>query len=127
MSGAAMIRSGPVLCSGGTGMPMEFTVEDVESRDIAVLRIRGELGLEARREFAQHVQELLISPRSKLVVDLTGVTRIFSIYFGSLVDLSQQAEGQERSLSVLVSKEQARRFEQASLQVTLNLVTVGAQ
>ncbi|MFW5856909.1 MAG: STAS domain-containing protein [Planctomycetota bacterium] len=108
-------------------MPTEFTVEDVESRDIAVLRIRGELGLEARREFAQHVQELLLSPRSKLVVDLTGVSRIFSIYFGSLVDLSQQAEGQERSLSVLVSKEQARRFEQASLQVTLNLVTVGAQ
>jgi anti-anti-sigma regulatory factor len=105
-------------------MPTAFSVEDVEARDIAVLRIRGELGLEARTEFAQKTKELLLTERSKLVVDVTGVSRIFSIYFGSLVDLSQQAAAEERSVSVLVTPEQAARFEQANLQIPLNLVTV---
>jgi anti-anti-sigma regulatory factor len=58
------------------------------------------LGMADRDEFVAGCRELLESNQKRLVMDLRKVRRIFSMYLGTIVDLSDRASRKGQQLSV---------------------------
>lgn len=102
----------------------QFEIEEVGARGIAVLRVLGELTMNNRREFLEQAEELLTSPQPKLVIDLSRISRLFSLYLGSMLDIAQKAKQQDKVFSVLVTRKLADLFAQANLSESIPLVVV---
>ena len=102
-------------------------LEEVADRDICVLRVKGELDFDQRKDFSERVEELLAVSQKRLVVDLTGTRRLFSVFLGSMVDVHQRAEAAGKTLTVLASERVGHLFEQANLTSVLNVVVVGSE
>jgi len=80
-------------------------VDRLPERDLAVLRVfTPEVGMDHKDLFKALTEELLASPQSKLVVDLSKTRRIFSLFIGSLVDLHQRAGKESKTLTILAPK-----------------------
>lgn len=99
-------------------------VEELPDRQLAVLRVQGELEIHNRKVFKEASQALVDAPYERLVLDLTGVTRLFSMYIGSVADLHQRSVDAGKSLTILVTAPVLRIFEQTNLNEVLNLVQV---
>lgn len=105
-------------------MASNFTVKEVPDRAICVMRAQGELDLDQRKDFSFSAEQLLASDQPKLVLDLTKVSRMFSIFIGTIVDLNQRATQNGKVFSVLAGKKVADLFEQANLNETIPVVVV---
>ena len=70
----------------------------------AVLEVTTEaLGMPDRAEFLAGCQDLMASDQKRLVLDLHSVRRIFSMFMGTIVDLSDRARRNGQSLTVKAS------------------------
>ena len=102
----------------------DFTLSEVEERGICLLRARGVLDFDSRKAFYAKAEMLLSSRQDKLVIDLTAANHIFSVYLGSIVDLTKRAGENNKQLVVLAKKKVVDLFEQANLMDTVNVVLV---
>ena len=101
-------------------------VEEDPARDLAIVRVRGNLDPECRAEFRNALLGAIGGERSKIVVDLSQTPYIASLFFGTLVDAADQAREKGRSLSVLMTEKMARIAEQTGLGQLLKIVPVRA-
>lgn len=105
-------------------LPSRYSLNSIPERGIAMLRVTGDLNMQQRKEFVFNLEQLLACPEKKLVVDLTRIERLFSIYLGTLVDVKQRAEKDGKVFSILATKKVAQLFSQANLDVHVPLVVV---
>ena len=99
-----------------------FEVVPDEARDAAVLKVRvRRLGLPMREEFLAATSELLARPEVKLIVDVSGLSRIFSLFIGALVDLNMRAQQAGKSLAVLTSPGVADQLRGMSLDQNMDI------
>ncbi|MHC4883783.1 MAG: hypothetical protein ACYTGH_01715 [Planctomycetota bacterium] len=96
----------------------------MSERGIVVLRINGGLRLEDRRQFSSLCNQLMRSEMLKKVIDLSRATGIFSVYYGTLVDLCQRAEEACTPITVLVNDRIEDLLIKAGLQEVLTMVKV---
>jgi anti-anti-sigma factor len=102
-----------------------LVLSEIEERNIAVLRVTGKLSMEHRRAFSSYCNQLIQSERSKKVIDLTRCESLFSIYFGSLVDLCQRIEAAgTATVTILTNDHLHDLFKKANLADLLPLVPV---
>ena len=101
----------------------QFDLNVDEDKDLAVLRVPGpRLEITQRESFAEACSRGLASPAAKLVVDLSQVDRIFSLFIGTIVDLHVRAERAGKSLTLLASPAVRESLGRMGLEKTLDLV-----
>ena len=96
-----------------------------KEKDLAVLRVLPrELDFAQRLAFGEACGELLDSEARRLVVDLTRIERIFSVFVGTLADLALRAEDTGKSLTILARPAVAEVFQRVNLASPLNVRVV---
>lgn len=108
-------------------MNTNFNIQEIPEREIAVLRVTGDLDFEKRKNFSESAEQLLKTSQPKIVIDLTAITRIFSVYLGTIVDIHQRSEKEGKALSVLANKKLSELFKQANIDSIINIVIVDKQ
>jgi len=103
-------------------MPIKYSLELLEGKGVSVLRIIGDLDFESRKKFQHATQELLKSPEKKLVIDLSAISRISSIFLGSLVDVSLKTKKMNKSLSIIVVAKVERAFRESNLAMVATII-----
>lgn len=101
-----------------------LSLHEIDERGIAVLRVTASLRLEDRPQFSFLSEQLMYSDQPKRVIDLSRAAGLFSVYYGSLVDLSQRAVEDGSPLTILVNDRILDLFTKAGLAKTLPLVPV---
>lgn len=101
-----------------------FITQEIPERDLAVLRVSGEMEFEQRKDFVEAFDGLLESDCDKIVVDLTRIQRLFSIYLGTLVDFQQRSDKAGKTFSILAGQRLHTLFEKAKLLEVLTIVVV---
>ena len=105
----------------------QMTVKEVPDRGLAVLRVIGELPFEKRKDFTAAAEQLLACEQQKLVIDLTRVIHLFSVYLGTIGDVHKRAIEAGKTLTVLVTRRIEEMFGQVGLDSVLTLVRVDDQ
>ncbi|MHC4873011.1 MAG: STAS domain-containing protein [Planctomycetota bacterium] len=100
----------------------DFVIEEMPDRDITILRVHGALEFDKRGVFSEHVEKLLASSNAKIVIDLTSVEKLFSVFLGSLVDVHQRAQDGGKVLSVLASPKVIKLLKQVNLDSILTII-----
>ena len=82
-----------------------------EEKDLAVLQlVRDALELSDREEFLGACAKLLDTGRGRLVIDMRGLRRIFSIFVGTVMDVNARARKEGRHLTLMASEEVTSLF-----------------
>ncbi|MHC4874525.1 MAG: STAS domain-containing protein [Planctomycetota bacterium] len=102
-----------------------YPVKDIPDRGICMMKASGTLNVDVRKEFNAAADKLLASEMDKLVLDLTSVNRIFSLFFGSIVDMSKRAQDNGKSFSVMAKDNLCKLMEQARITELANIVNTG--
>lgn len=102
----------------------KLSLEDLPEKDMIVLRVRGNLDHKAREEFRAGVRDLLASERGKRVIDLSRTEYISSLFFGTLLDLGDQARSSGHPLSVIMTSKVAKIGQQIGLEAVMKVVSV---
>jgi len=105
-------------------MSITCALEAVPDRDIAVLKVQGELDWEDRTDFHAEIERLLRSDRPRLVIDLSRVTRMGSVYLGTLIDVGARAKEGGKGLSVILVDRMATVARRAGLEKVVSLIGV---
>ncbi|MBN2712420.1 MAG: STAS domain-containing protein [Planctomycetes bacterium] len=105
-------------------MAFTYQVEDVANRNIAVLRVQGELDFNDRGEFQNAIDFLFRNERPKLVIDLTRIQRIASVFIGTLVDVGMRAKKDGTPISVMMIKRLAKVCREAGLDKAMTIIEV---
>ena len=103
-------------------MGIRCSIQDFADRDMAVLQVQGEMDFDVRPEFQKQITELLASPRTKLVVDLSRVSRMSSVFIGTILDQGQNARTVGKSLSAVMVERLAGICRDAGLTKTVNII-----
>ena len=90
------------------------------------MKIFDELRFDHRAEFKSALKSLLLSDRSKVVIDLSSTKRMFSVFLGTLVDLQQSLEDHGKTLTILCSPRLLKLFKQANLDKILTIIETQA-
>ncbi len=106
-------------------MNMTYTVEIMQERKLGRLRIMGELEWECRPDFIQAMNELAATGQDKLVVDLSGISRMASVFIGTLVDHGVKLTNSGKSLSVMLPAKLAKVVAGAGLDKVVTIIPVG--
>ncbi len=77
-------------------------------------------------EFRSCCNKLLDSGEKELVVDLSGVGSMFSLYLSAMVQLSESAGEQGRTVKVIASPKVMKMLETAGLAEALTAAAAGA-
>jgi len=102
------------------------SVEEVEARGLAILRVESlTLEMADRKEFRRAARTLLGSSMSRPVVDLSGVSRLTSVFIGEIVYLAECARTEDKRLSVIAPKHVAELFEMTGTNEVFSLHIVG--
>jgi len=100
-----------------------FRVETVEERGITVLRALSQrLDITQRGSFSEGCDRLLAAETAKIVVDLSDLDRIFSLFIGTLVDLHVRAERAGKHLTVIASDAVRESLGRMGLEKTMDIV-----
>lgn len=68
-------------------------------KDLAVLQVlRDSLEMSDREAFLAGCRELLATGQHNLLIDLCGLRRVFSVFVGSILDVSARARAENRRL-----------------------------
>lgn len=105
-------------------MSIRFSVNRMEDRDIAIARIEGTLDFEARNEFKAALDNLRSCSSSRLVVDLTKVDSMSTLFIGPLIDLGKFAGEGGRTLSVMACGTVEKVCQQVGLGTVASLIRV---
>ena len=105
-------------------MGLTYVLEEVDERDIAILRVQGELDFNDRGEFQNATDFLLQSKKSRYVIDLSKITRISSVFIGTLVDVGVKVRDAEKTISVMMAKRMAKVCREAGLEPTIQILDV---
>lgn len=92
-------------------MPGErlYRLTEDAQKGVATLEVRVDLlGMADRDEFMAGCRALLASGRKRLVLDLRGVRRMFSIFLGTIIDIGERAHANGQALTVRVPEQVAR-------------------
>ena len=103
-------------------MGIQTALREIADRDIAILRVSGEMDFEVRMDFHKALQALLASPRQKLVVDLTHITRLSSVFLGTLIDYGNRAQQIGKTLSVVATAKVAGVCQSAGVDKAVQIV-----
>jgi hypothetical protein len=88
-----------------------FRLRSSEKKDLAVLQMMTDtLELSHRAEFLAACARLLETARGRLVIDLRGLRRIFSIFVGTVMDVNAKVRGEGRRLTVIATPEVEKLF-----------------
>ena len=80
-------------------------------KGLAVLRMsRDSLELSDREAFLAACRQLLDTDQPRLVIDLRGLRRIFSIFVGTIMDVNARARKEDRHLALMASGEITKLF-----------------
>ena len=105
-------------------MGFTYAVNGIEARQLAVLKIQGSLDMDDRKEFLEALAQLHACDFPKLVVDLTGLTAISSLFIGSLVDFSGKAGSAGRTVAIMVRPALQKVCETIGLNKVAQLVEI---
>ena len=105
-------------------MPFKYEVESISDREMAVLRVTGELDFDDRGDFRVAIDELLETPQPKRVVDLSQIKRMSSVYIGTLIDAGSRSRATNSVLSVILCGRMARVCREAGLERVVRIVDV---
>ena len=105
-------------------MSIEYKIVEMPDRDIAMLHVEGHLDFDSREKFKQALKSLHDFKRDKLVIDLSRVTGMSSLYIGSLMDFGNNIGKDDRNLSVMLTPVLHRVCTQVGLDSVVNLITV---
>ena len=83
-------------------MSITYTVNEAHDRGIAVLKVTGDLDFLSRQDFQTALGQLGESELSKLVIDISKLSRLSSLYIGSLIDFGNTIQQNGKSLSVMM-------------------------
>ena len=99
-----------------------FEVVSGEEEDLAVLKVRPRrLELPMRENFVAATAELLERPEARLAVDISNLSRIYSLFIGALVELDLRAKQAGKSLTLIVSAGVAGQLRKMSLDQNMNI------
>ena len=105
-------------------MADEFVVEELSDRGMSVLKVRARrLEITQRAAFGEACDRLLASTSDRLVVDLSGTDRIFSLFIGAMVDLHVRAERVGKHLSIVAGGPVLESLRTMGLEKTLDLTS----
>lgn len=105
-------------------MALQYSIDIIAERGVAVLHIAGGLDFDLRTDFHQGMTQLLDQEPEKLVVDMANVTRMSSVFIGTLVDFGLQAKGKGKQLSCIVNEKIERICSSAGLDKAVPLIRV---
>ncbi|MHC4874316.1 MAG: STAS domain-containing protein [Planctomycetota bacterium] len=105
----------------------KFMINEIPQRNICILRASGELNVEDRKKFSMNADKLLRTEQEKLVIDLTRVNKIFSLYIGSIVDISRRAEEKKKSFSVMAQGTVLRILQEAGITEIVSVIDAGTR
>ncbi len=80
-------------------MPLGSEATSIEVSG-SILRVRGDLGVDEEVAFCKAVQRLLATEHTELVIDISGVRHISSVYVRDIALAMVHAGEQRRSVSV---------------------------
>lgn len=105
-------------------MSLEWTIDEMPDRDLAVLRISGELDFDMRPEFQKAITDLVEKGCKKLVIDLSNISRMSSVFIGTLIDQGHSIQQNGKSLSVMLVDRIARICTDAGLDKVVHIIVV---
>jgi anti-anti-sigma factor len=103
-------------------MAIQWAVQEAPERDLAVLRVAGEMDFEARAEFHKALQDLMAKSRNKIVVDLSRISRMSSVFIGTLIDFGGTARTTGKILSVIMVEKLAGICRNSGLDKVMTLI-----
>ena len=106
-------------------MSMNYTVEIILGRNLASLKILGELDWECRTDFNRAVEELVATGQDKLEVDLSSINRMGSVFIGTLVDHGIKLSNSGKTLSVMLPANIAKVVADTGLDKVVTIIPVG--
>ncbi len=105
-------------------MSVTFVMNEIADRDIAVLNVTGDLDFLARADFQAALAKLGSSGQSKLVIDISKLSRLSSLYIGSLIDFGNSVQQSGKSLSVMMPGAFVRACEGVGLDAVATIIKV---
>jgi anti-anti-sigma regulatory factor len=88
-----------------------FRINESDEKDLAVMQVVSDsLELSHREAFLKACSDLMETDRARLIIDLRGLKRIFSIFVGTIMDVNNTVRGQGRRLTVVASLEVTKLF-----------------
>jgi len=103
-------------------MAIQCSLKIVEEQNVAILRVEGDLDFDERTTFNRAVLDLIATPTTKLVIDMSRITRISSVFIGELVTHAHAASSSSRSISVSVPSQIAKICQESGLDKVTNLI-----
>ncbi len=103
-------------------MGIQCSLKVVNEQDIAILRVEGDLDFDERAAFDRAITGLMSTSATKLVIDMSRITRISSVFIGELVSHANTATSGSRSLSVSVPRQIAKICQESGLDKVTNLI-----
>jgi anti-anti-sigma factor len=101
---------------------LNFKIQVIPERDIAILVISGSLDFDSRSVFATNIEKLLKRPEKKLVIDMKKVTQLFSVYYGTVIDVDHKAKKLNKNLTLIVNEKLEKMMKVAKIDETINIV-----
>ncbi|MBN2712421.1 MAG: STAS domain-containing protein [Planctomycetes bacterium] len=105
-------------------MPLLWKIETFADRDISVLRLTGDLDFDMRGEFSKALDELLATSSKKLVLDLSKISRMSSVFIGSMVDYGGSAASKGKTISCMLREKMARVCVDAGIEKVITVISV---
>lgn len=103
---------------------LEYTITKVEDNDISVLKVAGELDISERKKFLEGLNELTASETSKVVIDLSKINSMSSLFIGSLVDFGAKVTENGKAAAVMVKPAVAKVCGMIGLDKVVQLIEV---
>lgn len=104
-------------------MAFEHSLSRLAQRGIEILRLRGELEYEDRPALIELLRGLVGGGGNKLVVDLTQVDRLSSVFIGTFLDYAAKARETGKSLSLVMRGRMAGICRNAGLDRAAQIIT----
>ena len=108
-------------------MAIQTAIQDIPDRDIALLRVTGEMDFDVRPAFQKALLDLLAMPRAKLIVDLSRISRMSSVFIGTLIDSGNTATKSHKTLSVMLVEKLATVCRDSGLDKVVSIIVAKAQ
>ena len=106
-------------------MSIDLSIQEIAERDIAVLKCSGFLEFNDRAAFLKGLEQLQNNCRPRLVIDLSAITGMSSLFIGSLIDFGGKAAAAGKAASVLLPARVAEACRSVGLDKVLTIVEVG--
>ncbi|MHC4870912.1 MAG: STAS domain-containing protein [Planctomycetota bacterium] len=105
-------------------MSLEYTLSKVDNNDISVLKVAGELDISERKKFLNGLNELIETGSAKVVIDLSRINSMSSLFIGSLVDFGGKVNASGKTIAVMVKPAVAKVCSMIGLEKVVQLIEV---